>query len=178
MINVVHVANVSAGNIQEYMKWDTMRVAIEYRVYLRLFGHLNNTICRHITLYTILLLWPATEWTIHSRHHDDEDENAEKMQHKEKKNGNNNGNDNETVQSAYSNHVKSISQNNQHNYKLKNFPIKIEKQFGRSERCDDRHNIETLFGRNICMWMILHTLFNLFYNNIMPCKQEKKEKQQ
>lgn len=29
-----------------------MRLAIECRVYLRLFGMLNNSICRHITLYT------------------------------------------------------------------------------------------------------------------------------
>lgn len=37
-----------------------MRLAIECRVHLQLFGMPNNSICRHITLYTTLLLWPTT----------------------------------------------------------------------------------------------------------------------
>lgn len=78
--------------IREYKKWDAMRLAIECRVYLRLFGMLNNTICRHITLYTTLLLWTS------ARHRENdpflfvyyEDENTEKKLPTKKKTNHNN----------------------------------------------------------------------------------------
>lgn len=112
-----------------------MRLAIECRVYLRLFGMLNNSICRHITLYTTLLLW------------DRENDPSfgimtMKMNTPKKKKKNSY----KTVQSVHTVSTSSPSlKPNQHNYKLQFFFSsfnKIEKRFGWSESSDDTQQDE------------------------------------